>query len=89
MCRYNDGTNSRHDRKRSRDRSGSCARNSADLSTYEGRQTVCSILKKEIDALHVLVNNAGTNKLIPTLSVSSGRLEANPLVSLQCGQQSD
>jgi short-subunit dehydrogenase len=61
----------------------------ADLSTYEGRQTACSILKKEIDALRVLVNNASTNKLIPTLSVSSGRLEANRLVSLQCGQQSD
>ena len=43
----------------------------ADLSTNEGRQTACSVLKKEIDALHVLVNNAGTNKRIPTLSVSA------------------
>jgi len=42
----------------------------ADLSTREGRQTACSVLKKETDALHVLVNNAGTNKRIPTLSVS-------------------
>jgi NAD(P)-dependent dehydrogenase (short-subunit alcohol dehydrogenase family) len=42
----------------------------ADLSTSNGRQTACSILKEEIDALHVLVNNAGTNKRIPTLSVS-------------------
>jgi NAD(P)-dependent dehydrogenase (short-subunit alcohol dehydrogenase family) len=40
----------------------------ADLSTNEGRQTASSILKKEIDALHVLVNNAGTNKRIPTLA---------------------
>jgi len=43
----------------------------ADLSTNEGCQTACSILKKEIDALHVLVNNAGINNRIPTLSVST------------------
>jgi hypothetical protein len=37
----------------------------------EGRQAVCSVLKKEIDALHVLVNNGGINKRRPTLSVSA------------------
>ena len=31
----------------------------------EERQTACSNLKKGIGTLHVLVNNAGTNKRIP------------------------
>src|SRR5712664_1093701 len=71
LCRYNDSANARHDRKRSRGRSGSCVRNSGGSIDDEGQQTACSVLKKEIDALHLLVNNAGTNKRIPTLSVSA------------------
>jgi Tropinone reductase 1 len=54
----------------------------ADLSTNEGRQTACSILKKEIDALHVLVNNAGTNKRIPTLSVCTQDYDALLAINL-------
>jgi len=54
----------------------------ADLATNEGRQTACSILKKEIDALHVLVNNAGTNKRIPTLSVSPQDYDALLAINL-------
>ena len=45
----------------------------ADLSTNDGRQTACSILKKEVDALHVLANTfGGVNGTTDSVKSSDG-----------------
>lgn len=54
----------------------------ADLSTSEGRQTAYSMLKRETNCVHALVNNAVANKRIPTLDISAEDYDALPAFNL-------